>query len=182
VICLFTPPPCGASIPHACARAHSIFSVNHPDHFNITVPTSAYPLAFPEALASWGILPPCGIRLTPTQRCFTIRIAQAKGSSPNGEYATMRATRGYSVPGPRLSWHLGSRSSPGYFCDATWIKNKVVQPFSVPILDQANNPSRLVTTDDDSNTSSSSYPYATDLDGIPCWVQSYRLSLPAFTD
>jgi hypothetical protein len=25
---------------------------------------------------------------------------------------------------------------------------------------------------------SSSYPYATVLDGIPCWVQSYRLSCP----
>ena len=85
VICLFTPPPCGASIPHACARAHSIFSVSNPDHFNITVPTSAYPLAFPEALASWGIPPSCGIRLTPAQYCFTIRIALAKGSSPNGE-------------------------------------------------------------------------------------------------
>jgi hypothetical protein len=67
VICLFTPPPCGSSIPHASARAHSLFSVTRPDHLNITVPTSAYPLAFPEALASWGIPPLCSIRLTPTR-------------------------------------------------------------------------------------------------------------------
>src|SRR5262245_6098603 len=47
-------------------RAHSIFSAIHSDHLPITVPTSAYPAAFPQAFAFWGIPPLRGIRLTPT--------------------------------------------------------------------------------------------------------------------
>src|SRR5262245_52089094 len=46
------------------------------------------------------------------------------------------------------------------------------------ILDPADNPRWLVKTDDDSDMSSFSYPYATLLDGIPRWVRSYRLSFP----
>src|SRR5262249_16137290 len=46
------------------------------------------------------------------------------------------------------------------------------------VLDPADNPRRLVATDDDSDVSSFSYPYATLLDGIPRWVRSYRLSFP----
>jgi hypothetical protein len=90
-----------------------------------------------------------------------------------------RATQGYFVPDPRLPWHLGSRYSPGYFRDAAWIRNRAVQPFTVSILDQADNPSRLVESDDDSDTSSSSCPYATDLDRIRRWVRRDCLSFPA---
>ena len=50
--------------------------------------------------------------------------------------------------------------------------------FTLSVLDPANNPRRLVPSDDDSDVSSFSYPYATLLDGIPRWVQSYRLSFP----
>jgi hypothetical protein len=46
------------------------------------------------------------------------------------------------------------------------------------ILDQANNPRRLVAHDDDSDVSSCAYPYATVLDGIRWWVQRDRLSCP----
>lgn len=46
------------------------------------------------------------------------------------------------------------------------------------ILDQANNPRRLVSHDDDSDVSSFAYPYATLLDGIRWWVQRDRLLLP----
>jgi len=46
------------------------------------------------------------------------------------------------------------------------------------VLDPADNPRRLVATDDDSDVSSFSYPYATLLDGIPRWVLRYRLSFP----
>ena len=48
------------------------------------------------------------------------------------------------------------------------------------ILDQANNPRRLVSHNDDSDMSSSAYPYATLLGGIRCWVQRDRLSLPLY--
>jgi hypothetical protein len=48
----------------------------------------------------------------------------------------------------------------------------------VSILDQADNPRRLVTHDDDSDVSSCAYPYATVLDGIRWWVQRDRLSFP----
>ena len=46
------------------------------------------------------------------------------------------------------------------------------------ILDQADNPRRLVAPDDDSDVSSCAYPYATVLDGIRWWVQRDRLSFP----
>jgi len=54
----------------------------------------------------------------------------------------------------------------------------VISRFSLPILGQANNPSRLVAHDDDSDTSSFAYPSSTLLGGIHCWVQRDRLSLP----
>ena len=102
----------------------------------------------------------------------------------------MYPTRGepegsYSVPGYRLPLRVGSHCSPGYLWDAVWIKRRVVQPergepsrFSVSILDQADNPRRLVAHDDDSDVSSCAYPYATVLDGIRWWVQRDRLSFP----
>src|SRR5262249_36084245 len=46
------------------------------------------------------------------------------------------------------------------------------------ILDQADNPRRLVAHDDDSDVRSCAYPYATVLDGIRWWVQRDRLSFP----
>ena len=80
---------------------------------------------------------------------------------------------------------VGSHCSPGYLWDAVWIKRRVVQPervepsrFSMSILDQADNPRRLVAHDDDSDVSSCAYPYATVLDGIRWWVQRDRLSFP----
>src|SRR3989454_12261381 len=42
--------------------------------------------------------------------------------------------------------------------------------FSISILDQADNPRRLVTHDDDADVSSCAYPYATVLDGMRWWV------------
>src|ERR671924_332834 len=53
-----------------------------------------------------------------------------------------------------------------------------VQPFPMPVLDQADNPRRLAVHDDGSEVRLCTYPYATVLDGIPWWVQSYRLSGP----
>ena len=86
--------------------------------------------------------------------------------------------RSYSVPDFRLTLNVGSHYSPGYFRDALWIKRQFVQPFSLSFLDQADNPSRLVLNHDDSDVSSCAYPYSTVLDGIPRWVQGYRLSFP----
>jgi hypothetical protein len=50
--------------------------------------------------------------------------------------------------------------------------------FPMSILDQAHNPRRLVAHHDDSNVSSSAYPYSTLLGGIRCWVHRDRHSLP----
>ena len=93
--------------------------------------------------------------------------------------------RSYSVPGHRLSLRLGSHCSPGYFGDALWIKGRIVQPwrdhpsgFPMSDLDQADNPRRLVSHNDDSGMSSSAYPYSTLLGGIRCWVHRDRHSLP----
>jgi hypothetical protein len=140
-------------------RAHSLSTPTDTSIFQVIVSASAYPVAFPRAFASQTILLPDGLRLTPAP-------------------LVRRATVRYLVPDLRLSWHLGTHCSPGYFQDAAWIKNEVVQPFTVPILDQADNPRRLVAPDDDSDVSLIAYPYATLLDGIPRWVRSYRLSFP----
>src|SRR6202011_4238470 len=50
--------------------------------------------------------------------------------------------------------------------------------FTMPVLDKADNPRRLVMYDDDSDMSSFSYPCSTVLDGVPGQVPSYRLSFP----
>src|SRR5262249_33367875 len=77
-----------------------------------------------------------GIRLTPAPRLWRTLVR-------------------YSVPELRLTLRLGSHSSPGYLWNAFRIRNEAVRPFTVPILDPADNPSRLVTPDDDSDVSSS---------------------------
>jgi len=48
----------------------------------------------------------------------------------------------------------------------------------MPVLDQANNPRRLVNADDDEGVSLSAYPYSTPLGGVLRWVRSDRLSFP----
>lgn len=84
----------------------------------------------------------------------------------------------YSVPEFRLPLSIEPHCSPGYFQDATWVKGKIAQLFSVSVLDQANNPRRLVGDYGDSDASSYAYSCSTVLDGIHCWVQCYRLLLP----
>jgi len=93
--------------------------------------------------------------------------------------------RSYSVPGGRLPLRVGSHSSPEYFGDALWIKRRIVQSqrdspscFPMSVLDQADNPRRLVSHNDDSDVSSFAYPCSTLLDGIRCWVHRDRRSLP----
>jgi hypothetical protein len=50
--------------------------------------------------------------------------------------------------------------------------------FPMSVLDQADNPRRLVPHHDDSSVSSSACPYSTLLGGIRCWVHRDRHSLP----
>ena len=59
-----------------------------------------------------------------------------------------------------------------------WITRRSVQPFSMSVLDQADNPRRLVAHDDDSVVRSCAYPYATVLGGMPWRVQGNRLLRP----
>ena len=59
-----------------------------------------------------------------------------------------------------------------------WITRRSVQPFSMSVLDQADNPRRLVAHDDDSVVRSCAYPYATVLSGMPWRVQGNRLLRP----
>ena len=66
----------------------------------------------------------------------------------------------------------------GVLWDATWITRRSVQPFSMSVLDQADNPRRLVAHDDDSVVRSCAYPYATVLSGMPWRVQGNRLLRP----
>ena len=64
----------------------------------------------------------------------------------------------------RVAWRVSLFA--GVLWDATWITRRSVQPFSMSLLDQANNPRRPVAHDDDSIVSSCAYPCATLLDGI----------------
>ena len=66
----------------------------------------------------------------------------------------------------------------GILVGCLWITRRSVQPFSMSVLDQADNPRRLVTHDDDSVVSSCAYPYATVLGGMPWRVQGDRLLRP----
>lgn len=91
-------------------------------------------------------------------------------------FSLLRGHGVYSVPDFCLTLNLGSHCLPGYYWDAIWINRRNVQPFSISILDQADNPSRLVTNYDNSSMSSFTYPYSTVLGGILCRVQSYRHS------
>src|SRR5262245_26487138 len=116
-------------------RAHSIFTPTNTSIFQAIVSASAYPAAFPRAFASQTIPLPGGMRLIPTPR---------RGEPP------VR----YPVPVPRLALHLGPHFSPGYLRNASRIRTRAVRPFTVSILDPANNPRRLVQTDDDLNVSS----------------------------
>ena len=58
------------------------------------------------------------------------------------------------------------------------ITSLYVQPFSMPLLGQANNPRRLVVHHDDSGVRSCTYPCTTLLGGMCWWVQHDRLSRP----
>jgi hypothetical protein len=66
----------------------------------------------------------------------------------------------------------------GILVECLWITRRSVQPFSMSVLDQADNPRRLVAHDDDSGVSSCAYPYATVLGGMPWRVQGDRLLRP----
>jgi hypothetical protein len=66
----------------------------------------------------------------------------------------------------------------GILAGCLWITRRSVQPFSMSVLDQADNPRRLVAHDDDSIVSSCAYPYATVLGGMPWRVQGNRLLRP----
>ena len=74
----------------------------------------------------------------------------------------------YDVPDFRLALNLGSHYLPGILLGCSLDHAKNVQPFSVSILDQANNLSRLVQCNDNSDVSSYAYPYPTLLNGVPC--------------
>ena len=66
----------------------------------------------------------------------------------------------------------------GILVGCLWITRRSVQPFSMSVLDQADNPRRLVAHDDDSVVSSCAYPYATMLGGMSWRVQGDRLLRP----
>lgn len=66
----------------------------------------------------------------------------------------------------------------GILAGCLWITRRSVQPFSMSVLDQADNPRRLVSHDDDSVVSSCAYPYATVLGGMSWRVQGDRLLRP----
>ncbi len=153
------------SIHRSCDRGHSLLTATRTFTVHVAVPPSAYPPAFPGALASETIPLPIRIRLTPTpHRALECPIERAGG----------QLLRSWGRFGVALRIAL----SAGVLRNATWIIGETVQPFPVPVLDQADNPRRLVADDDGSAVRSCPYPYATVLDGIPWWVQRYRLSGP----
>jgi hypothetical protein len=132
----FSPSDGVPSIHRFTNRAHSFCTLNPASIIQAIVSASAYPAAFPQAFASQTIPLPGSMRLTPAPRLW-------------------RAPVRFTVPELRLALHLGSHYSPGYFWNASRIRNGAVRPFTVSILDPADNPRRLVARDDDSDVSSS---------------------------
>src|SRR5262249_49730414 len=105
----------GESVP-AIVYRHGVDPVGGPT-FQTTVPTSAYPRAFPGALASWAIPPPCGIRLAPapanresthgvTSFLPLVVVPDVGPDSPPGDVWDARPGR-YS-PRPRSPFPFGS--------------------------------------------------------------------------
>ena len=143
------PLPCGSAIPHTGVRAHSICSVTPSAHLHITVPTSAYLLAFPRSLGFLGNPSPASsMRLT---------------NPPGGE------AQGYSVPGRCLALRAGPHCSPGDVVGCS-LEHAVSCPagedgllscLHVPFGPSLLIPRWLVIPNDDSGVSSSAYPYAT---------------------
>jgi hypothetical protein len=96
-----------------------------------------------------------------------------------------RTVQGYSVPECGLPLGVGPHCSPGDVVGCT-LEHAISCPageselshVSMSILDQANNPRRLVVPDDDSAVSSSACPYPTLLGGMRGWVSRDRLLFP----
>lgn len=125
------------------------------------MPTSAYPQAFPGALASWAILPPPGVRLTPAPDVV-------RPESPSEVTSFLI---------PVVCWVKGLAIRRV----TLWMRVGVAvktPPFTVPVLDRAHNSRRLVALDGDSDASSCSYPYPAVLGGIPGRVPGNRRSGP----
>ena len=126
---------------------------------------SAYPLAFPGALASETIprLPRMRWTPTPRERWQAPLRESAARVTPCLE-AVCRCAKGRPVRRGTLGCHLDHES----MCPA----------FPQALLGQADNPRRLVVHHDDSGGRSCAYPHTTLLGGIPWWIQGERLSRP----
>jgi hypothetical protein len=98
----------------------------------------------------------------------TILLASSNAVDTFFRLKTEELMASYDVPDFRFALNLGSHYLPGYFWDAVWIEARSFQPFTVSILDQADNLRRLVRCNDNSDVSSCAYPYPTLLDGVPC--------------
>ena len=133
--------------------------------FHLTVPLSAYPLAFPEALASEAILP--------TSRLATDRL--------------LRVDARRALTGLHRSWFsfvVGRRIPLSAGILRGYLRHR--QQFAAlsirSLLGRPYNSRRPVQHDDGSNVDSYSYPYPTVLDGIPGRIPSYRLLSPLHTE
>ena len=161
-------------------RAHGLCSATRADHRPITVPTSAYPRAFPAALASWRIPPPCRIRWTPAHRRGFIHpgfIRQARGVMDDQSCialpAPMSTTRGDSVPYLRWPLNVGPHASPGFL----GVSRSRLQTRSAricAIVAVADHPRRRLPPHDDSPMGSCACPCSALLDGIPGRIPSDR--------
>ena len=147
-------------------RVHSMCTSTCTFTVHVAGSLSAYLVAFPRALASETIPFLTSMRLTPAPLVHT-RVSY-QGRAGGG---VLRSWVPFAVA-RRVSLFAG------ILVGCLWITRRSVQPFSMSVLDQADNPRRLVTHDDDSVVSSCAYPYATVLDGIRWWVQRDRLSFP----
>jgi hypothetical protein len=150
-----------------CRCGHSVSTATHPSTFHVTGAPSAYPGAFPRALAAEPIPLLPRLRRTPARHSS----CRERG-------------RSYSVPGRCLALRAGSHCSPGDVVGCTLghalscPAGEVALSCLRVLLDQAHNLRRLVLPDDDSGVSSSAYPYATLLGGMPREILRDRLSPP----
>lgn len=154
---VLTPSPDGfpawSPIPDDASPVHSVSSVPPSSPLPTPVPTSAYPGAFLQALASWGILPPCRMRLTPAPEGARHRVPPF----------LLSVCRGVQDPPLR-------RVSRGCLRGACTLAQPSALPFGPSPYPASAGP-----RNDDSDGDSVACPVLALLDGIPGRVPSDRL-------
>lgn len=134
------------------SRGHDMLALTRSSIFHVLVSPSAYPAAFPQALASETIPQLIRIRWTPTP--FTERADES----------LLRSCAPFAVE-RRIPLFAGLLWSAAWITSSLSSRAGFPAGFTMSVLDQANSPRRLAPIDDEC-VGSYSYPCSTLLGGV----------------